>query len=157
MEITSFLGKYFKIKTKTATATLADKFLITRSDDTSLEITGPGEYEVGGISVVKLPYATIIEADGTRSIWLEDVSGKLTEREVEEIGPIDIVLVPTDKGVEAAKQLDPWVIIPSSYSPTAVLKELGMGELNPVSKYVISSEKLPAELQIVVLEDKSHK
>ena len=157
MEITSFLGKYFKIKTKTATATLADKFLITRSDDTSLEITGPGEYEVGGISVVKLPYATIIEADGTRSIWLEDVSGKLTEREVEEIGPIDIVLVPTDKGVEAAKQLDPWVIIPSSYSPTAVLKELGMGELNPVSKYVISSDKLPAELQIVVLEDKSHK
>lgn len=157
MEITSFGGKYFKIKTKLTTAALGDKLLLTRSDDTALEITGPGEYEVGGISVVKLPYATIVEADNIRTIWLEDISTKLTEKQIEEIGPIDIVLVPIAKGVEAAKQLDPWVIIPSSYDPTAVLKELGVGELNPVAKYVISSDKLPSELQIVVLEDKSHK
>jgi len=162
MEITSFLGKYFKIKTKLTTATLGDKLLLTRSDGTSLEITGPGEYEVGGVSVVKLPYAAIVEADNIRTIWLEDISVKLTEKQIEEIGPIDIVLVPTDSGEakilsEAAKQLDPWVIIPSSFTPTPILKELGVAELNPVAKYVISSDKLPSELQIVVLEDKTHK
>lgn len=157
MEITSFSGKYFKIKTKLTTATLGDKLLLTRSDETVLEITGPGEYEVGGISVVKLPYAAIIEADNTRTIWLEDIPNKLSEKQLEEIGPIDVVLVPTEKEVEAAKQLDPWVIIPSSFNPTAVLKELGVGELHPVAKYSISSDKLPSELQIVVLEDKTHK
>lgn len=157
VEIISFSTKYFKIKTKTASATLGDKFFITRADDTSLDITGPGEYEVGGISVVKLPYATIVEADGTRTIRLENVTEKLTEKQLEEIGSIDMVLVPTDSGdpkilAEVAKQLDPWVIIPSSFNPTALLKELGVAEFNPVPKYVISSDRLPDQLQIVVLK-----
>lgn len=157
VEITSFSVKYFKIKTKTTQASLGDKLVITRSDNTSLDITGPGEYEVGGISVVKLTYATIIEADGVRTAWLHDIQSKLDDKQLEEIGPIDVVLVTLENQVAAAKQLDPWVIIPSSFNPAMILKELGIAEFNPVPKYVISSEKLPAELQIVVLEDKAYK
>lgn len=137
---------------------MADKFVITRPDNTTFEVTGFGEYEVGGISVVSWPYITIVEADGARIALIKPDSSKLTQAQLDDVGSIDVVLVPTD-GVdpriltEVAKQLDPWIIVASSFNPTALLKELAVTEFNPVSKVVVSVDKLPSELQIVVLKD----
>lgn len=158
MEITALTSKHFKIKNKSAALSLGDKLAITRTDGSVFEISGHGEYEVGGISVVSWPYIILVEADGARVALLKNDTSKLSQEKLDDIGPVDVVLVPTDGAdikvlVDVAKQLDPWIIVPSSFNPTAALKELGVAELNPVNKLVVSADKLPSELQIVVLKD----
>jgi hypothetical protein len=158
MEITSIGQKSFKVKAKGATITLQPgKQTITKNDGVEFTIDAAGEYEVGGISVVRLPFAVVVEADGAR-IGADLTLTKLTDAQLEEVGPLDIVLVPTDGdtkvSMELAKQLDPWVMIPDNFNPTGFLKEMGIAELNLQPKFVASADKMPAELTIVVLENK---
>lgn len=150
-------------------------------------ITGPGEYEVGGVSVIGI--ATwhdeqsgqergqntiyIIEIDGLRVAHLGDLGHSLSEAALEEIGSVDVVLIPVGgkftidakKAAEAVKQVDPWIAIPMHYKQEGInieglgelgefLKEIGKPDTVAEPKLVISSEKLPEELQVVVLERK---
>jgi L-ascorbate metabolism protein UlaG (beta-lactamase superfamily) len=153
-------------------------------------ISGPGEYEVGGVSVIGiatfhdekngsergLNTAYVIEMEGLRVLHLGDLGHKLTQPQLEEIGAIDVALVPVGgfytidakTASEVVKQVDPWVVIPMHYQqpgldPTVFekltgveefLKEMGKAETLPVPKYSITADKLPPELQVVVLERK---
>jgi len=158
VEITSIGQKSFKIKARTASIVIGpDKLVISKSDGKDFEITDNGEYEVGGISVIQLPFITIIEADGVR-VTANMRLVKLTDVQLEEIGSVDIVLVPTDGDTkvasEVAKQLDPWVMIPDNFNPVAFLKEMGIGELAMVPKFVATGDKLPDQLTVVPLENK---
>ena len=115
----------------------------------------------------------IIEMDGLRLSHLGDLGHKLSTAQLEEIGSVDVVFVPVG-GVytldaatagEVAKQLDPWIIVPMHYQTPdlklsnqlagvdAFLKEMGK-DLTAIPKLVISRDKLPQELQVVVLERK---
>jgi len=152
-------------------------------------ISGPGEYEVGGVSVVGVPTshddtdgnergqntAYVIEIDGLRIIHLGDLGHKLTQEQLEEIGPVDILLIPVGgiytidakTAAEVTKQIDPWVVIPMHYKNGDTkltleldevldfLKEMGKPVDTPsAAKYSVTMERLPEELQVVLLEKK---
>jgi len=151
-------------------------------------INGPGEYEVGGVSVVGVPCyhdeesgakrgtntMFVVEIDGLRIAHLGDLGHKLSDESLDDIGPIDVVMVPVggvytvDAKVakEVVGQLDPWVVIPMHYKQAGCdvgeiagveefLKEMSKSEVVPIPKLVLTADRLPEELQVVVLEKKS--
>ncbi len=92
-------------------------------------IDSPGEYEVGGVSVIGLVGGGyVVEMDGMRLC---------TATKSTEAGAIDILLLP-ELDAEMVKQIDPWVIMTTG-------KEEGM------AKYTISRDKLPTELTTIWL------
>lgn len=153
-------------------------------------IEGPGEYEVKGVSVIGVftwhdseegrargaNTAYVIEMDGLRLLHLGDLGHKLSEGQVSEIGPIDLVMVPVGgvytldakTAAEVVRQVDPWVVVPMHYQQAGLdpkmfgsltgvgefLKEMGKDGVTAVPKLVISADRLPTELQVVVLERK---
>ncbi len=152
-------------------------------------IDGPGEYEVKGVSVIGVASwhddqsgakrgantIYVVEIDGLRVCHLGDLGHKLADTQLEELGSIDIVLVPVGgeytidakAAAEVAKQVDPWIVIPMHYQQPgldatmfgklagvdAFLKEMGK-DVAPIPRLIISRDKLPQESQIVVLERK---
>ncbi len=151
-------------------------------------IDGPGEYEVKGISIVGVASfhddqngaergtntIYVVEMDGLRVAHLGDLGHKLTQAQLDEMGNVDILLIPVGgvytidakTAVEVVKQIDPWVVIPMHYHQAGIvlpatlagvedfLKEIGKTEIVPVAKYSISADKLPTELTVVVMEKK---
>lgn len=114
----------------------------------------------------------VIEMDGLRLLHLGDVGHKLSESQLEEIGAIDVVFVPVGgvytidakTAVEVTRQVDPWIIVPMHYAlgnnelklggVETFLKEMGKSEVLAIPKLVISADKLPTELQVIVLESR---
>jgi L-ascorbate metabolism protein UlaG (beta-lactamase superfamily) len=150
-------------------------------------IDGPGEYEVGGISVIGVPTfhddaggekrgantAYVIEIEGLRIVHLGDLGHKLSQETLEEIGSVDVALVPVGGNYtidaktakEVVAQVDPWIVIPMHYQMNELLmkdiapvedflKEMGKPDVVPIPKLSLSLDKLPTEMQIVVLEKK---
>lgn len=150
-------------------------------------ISGPGEYEVKGISVIGVSSyhdenngtergmntMFVIEVDGLRVGHLGDLGHKLSQGQLEELGSIDVLLLPiggkytidAKQAAEVLRQVDPWVVIPMHYAQEGMdtadltgiadfLKEIGKGEIEPVAKYVMTADRLPTELQVVVMSKK---
>ena len=162
----------------------------TKLLSSSFIVRGPGEYEVKGVSVVGVHTwhddkngvergansVYVIEIDGLRVAHLGDLGHKLAQEQIDEMGPVDVVLVPVggvytidaNIAAEVVRQVDPWVAIPMHYQQGGLdakvfgqlggvgefLSEMGKGEVQPVAKYVITVDKLPSEMQVVVLERK---
>lgn len=146
-------------------------------------ITGPGEYEIKGVAVTGVSVFhdasegsergknTVfnINIEGLNVVHLGDLGHVLTETQVQDIGTVDILLIPVggnftiDAKVasEVVSQLEPRIIIPMHYGMEGLkftldpvdnfLKEMGVENLEPQPKFVISKDKLPDEPQTVVL------
>ena len=83
---------------------------VVHNDDSALEIEGPGEYEVGDFSISGIPAQRHIEAIGhgstiyrvevgeVRIAVLGNIDPKLSEEQQEEIGVVDMVVVPVGGG-----------------------------------------------------------
>ena len=165
-----------------------DHNAVTKVKGDPFVINGPGEYEVGGVSVVGVATfhddqngalrgkntVYVIEIDGLRIAHLGDLGHKLSDDNLEEMGAIDVVLIPVggyytiDAKVakEVVGQIDPWVVVPMHYHTEGMgvdeivgveefLKEMGKTGITAIPKLVISADKLPEEMQVVVLEKKS--
>lgn len=122
-------SKTFQVEVSEKGVSIGGKFLVD----------SPGEYEVGGVSVVGITGvpAYVIEVEGLRIFVCTKEFEKLTEAQLLEIGSIDISWTHNQ---DLSKQVDPWVVITTG--------------TEGISKYSISKEKLPADLQIVVLTTK---
>ncbi|MBI4099962.1 MBL fold metallo-hydrolase, partial [Candidatus Microgenomates bacterium] len=198
MEIYPLGHSSFRIKGKTATVVtdpydpamiglkfpkLDDVDIVTVSHDhgdhnaignlpgTPFVISGPGEYEVKGVTVVGVStfhddkdgadrgknVVYNITVDGIRVCHLGDLGHKLTEAQVDAIGDVDVLLIPvggtytiTSKtATEVVAQLEPLMVVPMHYDgklnlePVSnFLKEMGAEGIAPVSKLMISKEKL---------------
>lgn len=151
--------------------------------DAVLKVTGPGEYEVGGVSITGISTFhdkengaqrgrnTVynISIDGLNIVHLGDLGHTLSESEIEEIGSTDVLLVPVG-GVytidaktasDVVSSLEPKIVIPMHYSLPGLkfelepvgnfLKEMGFDSAEPQPKLSITKDKLPGELQVVVL------
>lgn len=151
--------------------------------DTQLKISGPGEYEVGGVSITGVSTFhdtekgaqrgknTVynISVDGLNIVHLGDLGEKLTEEQIDEIGATDILLVPVGsvytidakRASDVVSQLEPKIVIPMHYAMPGLkfelepvenfLKEMGFDSAEPQPKLSITKDKLPTELQVVVL------
>lgn len=148
-------------------------------------VSGPGEYEVKGVEIVGVSSFhdnkkgeergknTIynFKIDKLNVAHLGDLGQEsLTDEQVEEIGNVDILLIPVggyytiDASVASkiVSQLEPKIVIPMHYrDPNSTIKELAgvegflkeMGKegIEPVTKFTITADKLPEETQIVVM------
>ena len=153
-----------------------------------LRIEGPGEYEVGdasikGISAVRHidndadePLSTVyrVELGEIRLAILGNIASKLSEEQLEEIGVVDIVVIPVggsgytlDATSAAAlvRQIDPRVVIPIHYADSAVkyevpqdsldvfVKELSAPMEDAGTKYKVkSSASIPQVLTVVKVD-----
>lgn len=160
MDITSLDHSSFRIKGKLAAVLIEQKQLRIedRAGASPYEIHGPGEYEVKGVGVIgcSVPGATIyrIEIDGVSVLYLGGLVQPLTSAQVDALDGVDILIVPV--GVLAViKEIEPSIVIPTQYDPqglSAFLKELGKDDIAPQPKLSVTRDKLPDQMQVVVLE-----
>ena len=141
--------------------------------------SAPGEYEYNGIVVrgVMTPLASwlpheqrnvayTIEIDGVNICHLGDLKQPLTTRQVDELKPVDVALVPAgghcaislDQALQTVQDLDPRIVIPMHFAhgqsgveldgPEGFLRRLGQDELQPQPRLVVSTGNLPADLRV---------
>lgn len=131
-------------------------------------VSGPGEYEISGISIIGLPSfhdhkkgeergkntIYVYEIDGLTLVHLGDLGHILSESMIEEIGDVDILFVPVGnegctlgpkEAMEAIQQIEPYFVIPMHYQiPEAKGSTL---KLLPVDSFLgecgMTVEKLP--------------
>lgn len=113
MDIQFLEGNNFKIKSKlvsisTSPLSIGEKI-----------IYGPGEYEIGGVSVMGFGtkdknVVYLIEADKLNILYLGEFGGKLEGSLIDELGEVDIVLAVSKNAITEGMRLDPYYIITSS-------------------------------------------
>lgn len=146
-------------------------------------IRGPGEYEIGGVMILGLSTfhdgekgktrgkntVYLIEIDELSVCHLGDLGHVLTAELAEELGNIDILLVPVggvntinaSAAAEVVRQLEPKIVIPMHYK-TLLLKreldpvdkfltEMGVKEISPQPKLTMNKANLPLTTQVFVL------
>lgn len=147
-------------------------------------IDGPGEFEIRGVSLSGVATSRGKEKDGGRNVAfvidLEDIRiGHLgaighvpTSDQAEEIGGIDILLVPVGGGcgldaapaAETVALLEPKLVIPMHYKTDAdtykldpldrFLKEMGVKAEEHHAKIAVTKSSLPETTQVLVLDYK---
>ena len=137
-------------------------------------LTWPGEYEVAEIAITALEIndakegkkaankATIysFDADGLKVCYISDFTVAVTEELMENIGDVDILVVPVKGNLEemhkTVEEIEPRIVIPIGYKTTglkveagdldAFLKKTGAAAATPKEKFSVSSRSdLPQE------------
>jgi len=148
------------------------------------QVTSPGEYEISGVLIIGM--ATfhdreegkqrgknnlyLMEVDEVSICHLGDLGHVLTTEQVEEIGNVDVLLLPVGgistinapMAAEVVRQLGPKVVIPMHYKTEALkgelesvdrfLKEMGIKEVEPNPKLSVTKASLPDSTQVFLLE-----
>ncbi len=149
-------------------------------------INGPGEYEIGGAFVtgVRLFHdkksgkdrgkntAYVITLDGLNLCHLGDLGHVPTQPQAEDLGNVDILLVPVggvstinaSEATEVIALFEPMVVIPMHYrvpdlafkldSVDKFVKEMGLKKAETIETYKVTKDSLPKETQVVLLEMK---
>ena len=153
-------------------------------------VSGPGEYEIAGISIIGLPSfhddkngelrgkntIYVIEAEGLRLCHLGDLGHILSQEQVQEIGEIDVLMIPVGGGgftigakeaSQVVMDIEPKIVIPMHYALEGLnqevfsklasvedfLKEISL-PTERLPKLSIKKEELLEESKAVVLEAK---
>jgi hypothetical protein len=131
-------------------------------------IDGPGEYEVGGVMITGVRtyrdnqkgqtagYNTIylIHLDDMTFCHLGELGHDLTTHQLEEIGVVDVLLVPIQGALSPAKiteivaSIEPRAMIPlydTQEQLDKLVHEMGLKEWEAQDKVVVTPASLPAE------------
>jgi L-ascorbate metabolism protein UlaG (beta-lactamase superfamily) len=146
-------------------------------------ITGPGEYEIGGVFVTgirmeprdpkkngaKASTLYVFDFDGLAVAHLGDLAYVPTQAQIEDLGAVDIVLVPVGGGgalgaseaAEVVSLIEPSIVVPMHFkagkeelklAPVArFLSEMGISKAEPVPVLKVVKSSLSDETQVVVL------
>jgi L-ascorbate metabolism protein UlaG (beta-lactamase superfamily) len=146
-------------------------------------VNRPGEYEIGGVLIIgistfhdaengaELGKNTVfaIEVDDVTICHLGDLGHSLSAKQIEELGNVDVLLVPVGGGstinaTQAAavvRSLEPKIVIPMHYKTLTLakeldtvdkfLKEMGLTEVAPQAKLNVTRATLPLTTQVQVL------
>jgi len=126
-------------------------------DEVKKIVSGPGEYEIAGVSIIGMPTfhdgekgATrgrntiyVFEVDDFRLVHLGDLGHKLPDALLEELGTVDILMIPVGgvytvgptEASEIVRVIEPTITIPMHY----FLKDLNQssfGTLSPVDDFL---------------------
>lgn len=114
----------------------------------------------------------VFDYDGITIAHLGDIQNVPNQTEVENLGGVNVALVPVGgggslnaaKAAEIVSLLEPGIVIPMHYqlpesnlelSPLSrFLKEMGVGEIEPVPSLKVTRTSVPEESRVVVLEHK---
>ncbi len=146
-------------------------------------VKGPGEYEISGVLILGISTfhdsvkgqsrgkntIYLMEIDGVNVLHLGDLGHALGDDQVEEIGNVDILLLPVGgvstinaaMAAEVIRKLEPKVVIPMHYKTAKsnrdlepvenFLKEMGQAQVEPRPKFTVSRSNLPLTTEVVVL------
>ena len=146
-------------------------------------VKGPGEYEISGVLILGISTyhdsvkgqtrgkntIYLMEIDGVNVLHLGDLGHALNDQQAEEIGNVDILLLPVGgvntinaaMAAEVIRKLEPKMVIPMHYrtekgSPDLepvenFLKEMGKTLVEPRPKLTVSRNSLPLTTEVVVL------
>lgn len=146
-----------------------DHNAIHQVEGTAYVVNGPGEYEIKGVGViglstfhddeqgVKRGKNTIyrIEMDGLSLVHLGDLGHTLSVTDVDNLDGVDILIIAAGTAVSLIHEIEPSIVIPLRHSRdelTAFLKEIGKEDVVPQPKLTVTKEKLPEQMQVVILE-----
>ncbi len=147
-------------------------------------VTRPGEYEISGVLIIGM--TTFHDREGGRKrgkntiylmevhvvsvCHLGDLGHVLTTEQVEEIGSVDVLLLPVGGvstidapvAAEVVRQLEPKVVVPMHYKTEALswdlepvdrfLKEMGGKEVNSKPNLSFTKANLPTSTQVFLLD-----
>lgn len=152
-------------------------------------LTGPGEYEIKGVPIVGVQTAHDAEGGrrrGGNTVWivqleelaichLGDIGHALTAEQAEQIGSVDVLLVPVGghntiaaaQASEIVTTLEPKIVIPMHYAAEGeeaaglapvdgFLREQGVARGEPQARLSITRGSLPEETQVVVLDSRKN-
>jgi len=122
------------------------------------EVSGPGEFEVRGVTVHGLPAGAItimrIVVDEVCVAALGRLDRQLSEEEVDELGRVDVLTVPVG-GVDAlgavaatkvVNAIAPAIVVPVRYRASGVA---GSGDYDPLDRFAkemgLSDDALPTQ------------
>ncbi len=147
-------------------------------------IRGPGEYELGGVFVTGIAMNTpsaknngglpntlyVFEFDGLTVAHLGDLAYVPTQPQIEDLGTVDVALVPVGGGealnpsqaAEVISLIEPKIVVPMHYktgkeslklgTAARFLSEMGIGAIDPLGTLKVSKSGLAEETQVVLLE-----
>jgi len=146
-------------------------------------IAGPGEYEIGGVFITAISMwksnkktdenhgstLFVFDFDGVSVAHLGDLSHVPTQAQIENLGAVDIALVPVGGGgalsssqaSEVISLIEPSLVIPMQYKSstetlkietiTRFLKEMGIESQDPVPVLKVNRSSLSEETQVILL------
>jgi len=146
-------------------------------------VRGPGEYEISNVLIIGVATCHdavkgqtrgkntvyLMEIDGVALCHLGDLGHVLNNDQIEEIGNVDVLLLPVGGvstinatlAAEVIRQLEPKAVIPMHYRTDSVsreldpvgdfLKEMGMENIESRPKLTISKSNLPPSTQVFLL------
>ncbi len=147
-------------------------------------VKGPGEYEISNVLVIGLASyhdgekgnlkgkntIYLIEMDDITICHLGDLGHPLTENQTEEMGNVDILMLPVggvstinaSAAAAIVRQIEPKIVLPMHYGTPSLtrtldpvdkfLKEIGTHDTPPQAKLTITKNNLPLIMQVTVLE-----
>lgn len=140
-------------------------------------VSGPGEYEVKGVTIVGVPTfhddkngadrgancVYKINIDDVNICHLGDLGHKLTDEQMSQIGDVDILLIPVGGGYtidskiasQVVAQLEPLVVIPMHYQRPGMSPKLA-DALEPVTNFTkeMGAESLTPQPKLVITKDR---
>ena len=146
------------------------------------ELTGPGEYEIGGVFITGIATAAkaktprnvlfLFDYGGLTIAHLGDMANVPTQTQIEALEQVNVLLVPVGGGnslnaaqaAELVSMLEPNIVIPMHFkvnnlkleleSVDRFLKEMGVGKPEDGSSLKVTASRLPEETQVVLLKPK---
>lgn len=145
-------------------------------------LRGPGEYEIGGVFItgiaMKAPQLSngrvntlyLFDFEGLTVAHLGDLAFVPTQPQIEDLGTVDVALVPVGGGsalnppqaAEVVSLIEPKVVVPMHYQTgketlklgpaSRFLSEMGIGQLEAIDVLKISKSGLSEETQVILLE-----
>lgn len=172
--------------TKPADISLRTSTLVPEHPDAFFSADLPGEYEISGAIIHGIAARAhmdeegkqtaviyTVEADDTKVCIIGHIFGDLTDEQVEQIGLVDVLVVPVGNNgytldgqgaLNVIKKIEPKIVIPTHYADkdlkyevpqvelTEALKPLGMEASQAVNKYKIKPADLSDTAHLVILE-----
>lgn len=151
-------------------------------------ITGPGEYEIGGVFITgiathhppeKRKKASangnrkntlyLLDFDGLTVCHLGDLDHVPTQAQIEDLGAVQVALVPVGGGgglnaaqaAEVISLIEPSLVVPMHFKTpdtslklealSKFLKEMGLGKVQAEDSLKVTKSTLPDETHVVVL------
>ena len=115
------------------------------------EANMPGEYEISGVVIHGIAARAHMDANGKKSaviytvaaddlriVVLGHIHPDLSDDDLEQIGPVDIAIVPVGNGgytldglgaLQVIKKMEPKIVIPTHYADKAIKYEVPQAEL----------------------------
>lgn len=125
------------------------------NENARLNIEGPGEYGIADFDISGIAAKRHLDADGKASTiyrieagefrvaLLGNIYEKLTEQQLEEIGLIDILIIPVGGNgytldatgaANLTRQIDPKIVVPIHYADSAIKYEVPQGDFETFAK-----------------------